>query len=82
MPGALMVNLLGLAVDQAAPLEQRLAALESDPSLHLHWYDKQGESEGRKLGHVTVLLSGSDAETRRNEAMEALEKVRSIWPLP
>ena len=82
VPGALMVNLLGLAVDQAAPLEQRLASLQADPSLHLHWYGKQGESPGRKLGHVTVLLSGSDAETRRNEAMEALDKVRSIWPLP
>ena len=82
VPGALMVNLLGLAVDRAAPLEQRLAALQADPSLHLHWYGKQGESEGRKLGHVTVLLSATDAETRRNEAMEALNKVRSIWPLP
>ena len=82
VPGALMVNLLGLAPDKAPPLDQRLAALEADPTLHLHWYDKQGESEGRKLGHVTVLLSGFDAETRRREAMEALEKVRSIWPLP
>ncbi|MGC6483623.1 MAG: 5-(carboxyamino)imidazole ribonucleotide synthase [Synechococcus sp.] len=82
VPGALMVNLLGLAAGQAAPLEQRLAALQADASLHLHWYDKQGESEGRKLGHVTVLLSGADAETRRREAMNALEKVRSIWPLP
>ena len=82
VPGALMVNLLGLAPDKAPPLDQRLAALEADPTLHLHWYDKQGESEGRKLGHVTVLLSGLDPETRRREAMKALEKVRSIWPLP
>ena len=82
VPGAFMVNLLGLAVDQAAPLEQRLAALQADPSLHLHWYGKQGESEGRKLGHVTVLLSATDAETRRNEAMEALNKVTRSGPCP
>lgn len=81
VPGALMVNLLGLVPDQATPLEERLAALRADPSLHLHWYDKEGETPGRKLGHVTVLLAEQNAEPRRREAMDALQKVRSIWPL-
>jgi 5-(carboxyamino)imidazole ribonucleotide synthase len=48
----------------------------------LHWYDKQGESAGRKLGHVTVVLEASDAQSRRQQAMAALERLRAIWPLP
>jgi len=82
VPGALMVNLLGLPADQATPLDQRLSALRAEPSLNLHWYDKHGESPGRKLGHVTVVLDGEDASSRWRQAMDALQRVRSIWPLP
>ena len=82
VPGALMVNLLGLPEGQAASLEDRLAALRREPGFHLHWYDKQGESAGRKLGHVTVVLDASDAQSRRQQAMAALEQLRVIWPLP
>ena len=82
VPGALMVNLLGLPEGQAASLEDRLAALRREPGFHLHWYDKQGESAGRKLGHVTVVLEASDAQSRRQQAMAALEQLRVIWPLP
>ena len=82
VPGALMVNLLGLPEGQAASLEDRLAALRREPGFHLHWYDKQGESAGRKLGHVTVVLEASDAQSRRQQAMAALERLRAIWPLP
>jgi 5-(carboxyamino)imidazole ribonucleotide synthase len=77
-----MVNLLGLPSGQAASLEQRLALLRSEPDLHVHWYDKQGESAGRKLGHVTVVLDAEEAGARRYQAKEALERVRAIWPLP
>jgi len=77
-----MVNLLGLPEGQAASLEDRLAALRREPGFHLHWYDKQGESAGRKLGHVTVVLEASDAQSRRQQAMAALERLRAIWPLP
>jgi len=82
VPGALMVNLLGLPSGQAASLEHRLALLRSEPDLHVHWYDKQGESAGRKLGHVTVVLDAEEAGARRHQAKEALERVRAIWPLP
>ena len=82
VPGALMVNLLGLSPEQALPLDQRLEALRANPSFHLHWYGKQGESPGRKLGHLTVVLKAEDAEGRLQEAMEMLNQVRSIWPLP
>ena len=80
--GALMVNLLGVGPDQAAPLEQRLEALRSRPEAHLHWYGKTPESPGRKLGHVTVLLKGETAAARHREALKALREIRAIWPLP
>ena len=82
VPGALMINLLGLSSGQSSPLDERLALLRSDEDLYLHWYDKQGESPGRKLGHVTVILDADDASTRRQQAMAALKRVRAIWPLP
>ena len=79
--GALMVNLLGLQAPEMS-LDDRLAALRALPDAHLHWYDKSPETPGRKLGHVTVLLSGSDASARANQARDALERIRRIWPNP
>ena len=82
VPGALMVNLLGLASDRSSPLEHRLTALQEIPNLHLHWYGKTEETPGRKLGHVTVVLEGSDAAIRQSEATRAHNRIREIWPLP
>ena len=78
--GALMVNLLGL--EAATPLDDRLVALRQLPETHLHWYGKSPETPGRKLGHVTVLLPGPDAAARAEQARQALERVRAIWPKP
>ena len=78
--GALMVNLLGL--EGAAPLDERLAALRQLPNAHLHWYGKTPETPGRKLGHVTVLLPGPDADARAEQSSQALRQVRAIWPNP
>lgn len=78
--GALMVNLLGLNSNQAAPLEQRLKELREIPNAHLHWYGKSPETCGRKLGHVTVLLDGGDAKHRQQQAKDALDVIRGIWP--
>jgi 5-(carboxyamino)imidazole ribonucleotide synthase len=86
VPGALMVNLLGFETLPAdhpdADHLQRRAALQALPGVHLHWYGKQGSSIGRKLGHVTVLLHQQDPLLRRQEAMQRLEEIRRIWPLP
>ena len=79
--GALMVNLLGLET-ATTPLQQRLDALAALPDAHLHWYGKSPETPGRKLGHVTVLLSGADAKQREQQAQSALEVIRGIWPSP
>jgi 5-(carboxyamino)imidazole ribonucleotide synthase len=75
-----MVNLLGLAEGKASSLAERLSRLRSVDQFHVHWYGKDIETPGRKLGHVTVLLNGVDAVSRRNEARGVLERIRSIWP--
>ena len=84
--GALMVNLLGFenrsAEDPLAAYELQRQAVAALPDAHLHWYGKAGASVGRKLGHVTLLLQQQDPAARRQEAMQRLEQVRQIWPLP
>jgi 5-(carboxyamino)imidazole ribonucleotide synthase len=84
-PGALMVNLLGFEQRDAAEApayDAQRQALADLPHAHLHWYGKQGSAIGRKLGHVTLLLQASEPAARRAEAMQRLEEVRRIWPLP
>jgi 5-(carboxyamino)imidazole ribonucleotide synthase len=80
-PGALMVNLLGLS-DSDPDHGDRLRRLAALPGAHLHWYDKQGSSPGRKLGHLTLELEGRTAEERAREMEARLAEVRTIWPLP
>jgi 5-(carboxyamino)imidazole ribonucleotide synthase len=80
-PGALMVNLLGLS-ESDPDHGDRLRRLAALPGAHLHWYDKQGSSPGRKLGHLTLELEGRTAEERAREMEARLAEVRTIWPLP
>ena len=81
VPGALMVNLLGFESSSSDYPSQR-AELAALPGASLHWYGKQGSSPGRKLGHITLLLEGDSPQERQQQAMERLEQVRRIWPLP
>jgi 5-(carboxyamino)imidazole ribonucleotide synthase len=78
--GALMANLLGLQNDYPISLSQRLDDLRSIPGLNIHWYEKEEEKKGRKLGHVTYLLKNKDALSRKKEALDVLKTIRSIWP--
>ncbi len=64
---AAMVNLLGTGAPRPAHLLGVDGAL-TDPSVHIHVYDKRRVFERRKMGHLTA-LSGSVAE--------ALERARS-----
>jgi 5-(carboxyamino)imidazole ribonucleotide synthase len=86
VPGALMVNLLGFESrdpeDPEAAYGARRQALAELPDAHLHWYGKTGSSIGRKLGHLTLLLHDPDPAVRRQQAMQRLEALRQIWPLP
>ncbi len=78
--GALMVNLLGLQSNYPKTLTQRLDDLRSIAGLNVHWYEKEEEKKGRKLGHVTYLLKNKDALSRKKEALDVLKTIRSIWP--
>ncbi len=78
--GALMANLLGLQSNYPTSLTQRLDNLRAIPGLNVHWYEKEEEKKGRKLGHVTYLLNNKDALSRKKEALDVLQTIRSIWP--
>ena len=78
--GALMANLLGLQSNYPISIAQRLEDLRGIPGLNVHWYEKEEEKKGRKLGHVTYLLNDKDALSRKKEALEVLKTIRSIWP--
>ena len=78
--GALMANLLGLQSNYPTSLTQRLDNLRGIPGLNVHWYEKEEEKKGRKLGHVTYLLNNEDALSRKKEALDVLQTIRSIWP--
>ena len=78
--GALMANLLGLQSNYPLSLTQRLHDLNAIPGLIIHWYEKEEEKKGRKLGHVTYLLNNKDALARKKEALNVLKTIRSIWP--
>ena len=78
--GALMANLLGLQSNYPITLSKRLDDLRAIPGLNVHWYEKEEEKKGRKLGHVTYLLKNKDAISRKKEALDILKTIRSIWP--
>ena len=78
--GALMANLLGLQSNYPTSVTQRLDNLRGIPGLNVHWYEKEEEKKGRKLGHVTYLLNNKDALSRKKEALDVLQTIRSIWP--
>ena len=80
VPGALMINLLGLENTEENPLEMRLSQIRNIEGAYLHWYNKEQESYGRKLGHVTFLLDSERSSTRREKAMALIKEVRTIWP--
>ena len=78
--GALMANLLGLQSNFPIPLKKRLDDLRGIPGANVHWYEKEEEKKGRKLGHVTYILNNKNALSRKKEALDILKIIRSIWP--
>ncbi|MCP9850140.1 5-(carboxyamino)imidazole ribonucleotide synthase [Cyanobium sp. Morenito 9A2] len=81
VPGALMVNLLGLGQSGGQEAE-RLAALSQLSGSHVHWYGKRESRPWRKLGHLTVLLESNNPPDLEQEAARRLAEIRAIWPLP
>ena len=80
--GSLMINLLGLKNDFHISIEKRIEELKNVKGLNLHWYGKNKEVKGRKMGHVTFLLNEKNHLSRLKKAKEFLSKVRLIWPAP
>ncbi len=72
--GAVMVNLLGYETAQQDYQTQR-QALASLPNTHVHWYGKTESRPGRKLGHVTRLLS----KTELSQSEQIADQIASIW---
>ena len=81
-PGAVMVNLLGYEDSDSYYQSKRdrssLARREriaSLPHTFVHWYGKTESRPGRKLGHVTVLLT----ESELSQAKAIAQRIESIW---
>ncbi len=76
--GAVMVNLLGYEYRQHdyADKQQQLAQI---PQATVHWYGKRQSRPGRKLGHVTVLLSSESEVERHHNADVISQQIESIW---
>jgi len=76
--GAVMVNLLGYeyGTHHYQDQQQQLAQI---PQATVHWYGKLQSRPGRKLGHVTVLLTSESDEQRQQEAIAITQKIESIW---
>ncbi|RMD70644.1 MAG: 5-(carboxyamino)imidazole ribonucleotide synthase [Cyanobacteria bacterium J149] len=75
--GAVMINLLGYESAQSEYLSQRKEIEQL--GAFVHWYGKTESRQGRKLGHVTVLLDEKSPEKMYHQAQMMIEKVESIW---
>ena len=72
--GAVMVNLLGYE-DSDSDYQSKRDRIASLPHTFVHWYGKTASRPGRKLGHVTVLLSASEL----SQAKAIAQHIESIW---
>ena len=72
--GAVMVNLLGYE-NSHRDYQSKRDRIASLPHTFVHWYGKTESRPGRKLGHVTKLLSASEL-SRANAIAKDIE---SIW---
>jgi 5-(carboxyamino)imidazole ribonucleotide synthase len=73
-----MVNLLGYEDSQSDYTEKRrqLAAVEG---ARVYWYGKNQSRPGRKLGHVTVVLTDTSSPSLREQSLAIARQLESIW---
>lgn len=76
--GAVMVNLLGYEYAEQ-DYQQQQHQLAQLPHTSVHWYGKSQSRPGRKLGHVTALLTSESDLKRHQEAIAITQKIESIW---
>lgn len=72
--GAVMVNLLGYETSSSDYLAQR-QTLSQLPQSQVYWYGKTARP-GRKLGHVTVLLT---PDQDLSDARQIAQRIEQIW---
>jgi 5-(carboxyamino)imidazole ribonucleotide synthase len=73
-PAVAMVNLLGdvwIREAEGEPVEPDWSHVLADPRATLHLYGKAEPRPGRKMGHLTVTGSTSDAAERRARALRS-----------
>tara|TARA_B100000073_G_scaffold264387_1_gene224069 strand:- start:317 stop:1507 length:1191 start_codon:yes stop_codon:yes gene_type:complete len=80
--GSFMINLLGLNKSHPISIKERLDQLSLLKGSHIHWYGKEEETLGRKMGHITFLLEEKIYDERYLKSKNILEKVNRIWPSP
>ena len=80
--GALMINLLGLRKNYYLKIDDRLDMLSNITGANIHWYGKNKETFGRKMGHITFLLNENNHEKRFEKAKSLKKEVDYIWPSP
>lgn len=51
---SVMVNILQPAASKNLDMQQAISSLLGIADVHLHWYGKKGNREGRKIGHITI----------------------------
>ena len=77
-PLYIRLNLLGFESSESDYQSQR-RTLAAIPNAHVYWYGKTQSRPGRKLGHVTVLLTATTPQERRSQAEAIVQDVESIW---
>jgi 5-(carboxyamino)imidazole ribonucleotide synthase len=75
--GAVMVNLLGYETSHSDYLAKRKAI--ADLGVYVHWYGKSDSRVGRKLGHVTALLTSLTPTALETEGKEIITQIESRW---
>lgn len=76
--GAVMVNLLGYE-EAEHDYREKQTILAQIPHATVYWYGKSKSRPGRKLAHVTVLLSSASNTARHQEAIAIIQQIESIW---
>ena len=69
---SVMINILEPAAYRKAMIREALKTILCTSDVHFHWYGKKGGTEGRKMGHVTIV------ETNIENALSKAVMIRHL----
>ncbi len=69
---SVMINILEPAAYRKSAMSEALKTILCTADAHLHWYGKKGGTEGRKMGHVTIV------ETNIENALSKAVMIRHL----